>query len=92
MKYLLGSITNLGINGVKIRRPYLYWSNTGNPIFTKIRINAVGEPTGPSEVLASVRQVDNFVFRADGDSSDVPKSTREFECDTTWEDNAGGGK
>jgi hypothetical protein len=66
MKYLPGSITNLGINGVKIRGPYLYWSNSGNPIFTRIPINKVGAAIGPSEVVASVRQVDDFVFRADG--------------------------
>lgn len=66
MKFLSTSITNLSINGVKIRNCFLYWSNSGNPIFTRIRINSVGAPIGTSEVVASIKQVDDFVFRSDG--------------------------
>ncbi|KAH8594901.1 hypothetical protein B0O99DRAFT_572838 [Bisporella sp. PMI_857] len=66
MKYLPGAITNLGINGIKLRGSYLYFSNTGNPIFSRIPINSVGVPTGASEVVASILQVDDFVFRSDG--------------------------
>jgi hypothetical protein len=66
MKYLPTSITNLGINGIKIRGPFLYWSNSGNPIFCRILIDSVGAAIGASEVVASIPQVDDFVFRADG--------------------------
>lgn len=66
MKFLPGSITNLGINGIKIRGSYLYWSNSGDPIFTRIPINSVGAATGAAQVVASVRQVDDFQFRSDG--------------------------
>ncbi|RDW88020.1 hypothetical protein BP6252_00052 [Coleophoma cylindrospora] len=66
MKYLPSSITNLGVNGLKIRDNYLYFSNSGNPIFCRIPINTLGEPTGPSEIVADIRQVDDFVFRSDG--------------------------
>lgn len=66
MKYLPGSITNLGVNGLKIRGSYLYWSNSGNPIFCRIPINALGKATGASEVVATAYNVDDFVFRSDG--------------------------
>jgi hypothetical protein len=66
MKYLPGSITNLGVNGLKIRGSYLYWSNSGNPIFCRIPINDLGAATGPSEVVATAYNVDDFTFRSDG--------------------------
>jgi hypothetical protein len=66
MKYPPGSTINIGINGIKIRGSYLYWSNTENPIFSRIPINSVGAATGPAQVIASVNSVDDFVFRADG--------------------------
>lgn len=66
MKYLPGAFTNLGINGVKIRDSYLYWSNTGNPIFSRIPINSDGNATGIAEVVAAVNNSDDFVFGPDG--------------------------
>jgi hypothetical protein len=67
MKALSTAITPLGINGVKIRNGYLYFSNTGNPIFSRIPISSTtGCATGSSSVVASIPQVDDFVFRADG--------------------------
>jgi hypothetical protein len=66
MKYLPGSITNLGINGVKIRDGYLYWTNTGNPIFSRIPISSTGTPTGASQNVANVNNGDDFAFRRDG--------------------------
>jgi hypothetical protein len=67
MKALSTAITPLGINGVKIRDKCLYFSNTGNPIFSRISISfTTGFATGPSSVVASILQVDDFIFRADG--------------------------
>ncbi|KAF8853416.1 hypothetical protein BDZ45DRAFT_79611 [Acephala macrosclerotiorum] len=66
MKYLPGSITNLGINGIKIRDGYLYWTNTGSPNFSRIQINSLGEPIGNSTVVATVHNADDFVFAKDG--------------------------
>jgi hypothetical protein len=67
MKYLPGAITNIGINGIKIRGLYLYWSNTGNPIFSRILINPLtGTGIGASQVVAPVTKSDDFVFRSDG--------------------------
>ena len=67
MKALSTAITPLGINGVKIRNGYLYFTNTGNPIFSRIPISSTtGCATGSSSVVASVLQADDFVFRADG--------------------------
>ncbi|KAL5312859.1 hypothetical protein ACEPPN_019285 [Leptodophora sp. 'Broadleaf-Isolate-01'] len=67
MKALSTAITPLGINGVKIRNGCLYFSNTGNPIFSRIPISSTtGAATGSSSVVATVLQSDDFVFRADG--------------------------
>ncbi|CZR67027.1 uncharacterized protein PAC_16926 [Phialocephala subalpina] len=66
MKYLPGSLTNLGINGIKIRDGYLYWTNTGSPDFSRIQINSLGEPLGNSTVVATVHNADDFVFAEDG--------------------------
>lgn len=66
MKYLPDAASKLGINGVKVRDGYLYWSNTGNPVFCRIPILENGQISGPSEIVANIPRVDDFVFRADG--------------------------
>lgn len=70
MKYLPRAITNLGIKGVKIRDPYLYWTSMGNPIFCRIPINVLGSPIGASQVVANVNNGDDLVFRSDGTGVD----------------------
>lgn len=66
MKYLPDAASKLGINGVKVRDGYLYWSNTGNPVFSRIPISNSGYPIGPTEVVADIPRVDDFTFKSDG--------------------------
>lgn len=66
MKYLNTSTTTLGVNGLKIRDSYLYYSNTGNPIFSRIPVDSSGSATGAAEVMANISAVDDFVFNSDG--------------------------
>lgn len=59
--------TNLGVNGLKIRNSYLYWTNTAAGSLNRIRINLKAEPLGASEqVAANVPKADDFVFKSDG--------------------------
>lgn len=57
----------LGVNGLKLFDDYLYYSNSGVPVFARIPIDTfTGVTTGPAELVANISLVDDFVFRADG--------------------------
>ncbi|RDW94275.1 hypothetical protein BP5796_00038 [Coleophoma crateriformis] len=64
--YLNTSTTKLGVNGLKVRDSYLYYSNTGNPVFSRVPINSLGSATGPAEVVANISAGDDFVFASNG--------------------------
>lgn len=66
MKYLNTSATHLGVNGLKIRDSYLYYSNTGNPVFSRVPIDSTGDATGAAEVVANISAVDDFAFSSSG--------------------------
>ncbi|CZR65099.1 uncharacterized protein PAC_14999 [Phialocephala subalpina] len=58
----------MGINGLKIRDNYLYWSNTGLMLFCRIKIDGAGKATGPVEVLERGILIDDFVFDKKGNA------------------------
>jgi len=59
----------IGINGIKVRDEYLYYTNTGQEIFSRIPINTTsGTPTGPAEIIANNTYGDNFSFDQAGDA------------------------
>lgn len=65
----LGS--HLGVNGLKIRAGYLYWSNTSRVTIYRIRIDAEGYPVAGAAVetvgtLAGATSLDNFTFGPGG--------------------------
>jgi hypothetical protein len=67
MKFGANASTNLGVNGIKIRDSYLYWTNTAVGSLNRVKINAEAEPVGESEVVtANVPKVDDFIFKSDG--------------------------
>lgn len=66
MKYTPDAEFQLGVNGLKIKGPFLYWTNTANSTLNRIRIDATGAPIGSSSVVASVGAPDDFVFKDDG--------------------------
>jgi len=58
----------MGINGIKIRDGYLYWSNTGQQFFCRIKIDDEGKTSGSVEVLEREIIVDDFVFDRKGNA------------------------
>ncbi|KAK0123748.1 hypothetical protein ONS95_008755 [Cadophora gregata] len=58
----------IGINGIKIRDGYLYWTNTGKKTFCRVRIEENAEAVGDVEVLESDTLVDDFVFDDKGNA------------------------
>ena len=52
-----------GINGIKIRDGFLYWSNTGLQLIARVPINRDGSAAGSSTTVASgIISVDDFEF------------------------------
>ena len=61
--------TQLGINGMKIRGGYLYYTTSAQATFNRIPINAAdGSPAGPAEVLARFFLGDDFSFDPAGNA------------------------
>ena len=58
----------MGINGIKIRDGYLYWTNTGRKQFCRIKIDGAGKSIGRAEVLAEDCLGDDFVFDKEGNA------------------------
>lgn len=63
--------SSLGIDGVKIRGGYLYWSNTSRATLYRIPIDAQGRPVTGAAVetvgtVASATAMDDFAFDAEG--------------------------
>ncbi|CAI7639825.1 unnamed protein product [Penicillium viridicatum] len=58
--------SNLGVNGIKIKDGYLYWTNTAAGTLNRIRITNKGAPVGKSEVVTNVPKPDDFVFKKNG--------------------------
>lgn len=58
---------NLGVNGIKIKHGYLYWTNTAAGTLNRIRITNQGAAVGKSEVVVSnVPKADDFIFKKNG--------------------------
>ncbi|KAG0651228.1 hypothetical protein D0Z07_1949 [Hyphodiscus hymeniophilus] len=67
MKFPANAPTNLGVNGLKIKDSYLYWTNTAVGSLNKIQITSAGTPVGTSSVVtANVPRADDFIFKSDG--------------------------
>jgi hypothetical protein len=58
----------MGINGIKIRDGYLYWTNTGEKFFCRIKIDEHGNAVGGTEILVLDCLGDDFVFDKKGDA------------------------
>ncbi|CAG8099368.1 unnamed protein product [Penicillium nalgiovense] len=60
-------VTNLGVNGIKIKYEYLYWTNTAAGTLNRSRITNQGVAVGKSEVVVSnVPKADDFIFKKNG--------------------------
>ena len=58
----------MGINGIKIRDGYLYWSNTGMKYFCRIKIDEDCKAIGTTEILAKECLIDDFIFDKKGNA------------------------
>ena len=58
----------MGINGVKVRDGYLYWSNTAKMLFCRIKIDGEGKEIGAVEVLETGILIDDFCFDKHGNA------------------------
>lgn len=58
----------IGVNGVKVRDGWVYWTNTGERTFCRVGIHALGQGGGQGEVEVLVRDVlvDDFCFDGEG--------------------------
>lgn len=61
-----------GVNDLKVRDGYLFFTNTGQNIFAKIPINTNGTPAGTASIVAhtqaSTDNFDGFTFNTHGDA------------------------
>lgn len=58
----------VGVNGIKIRDGYLYWTNSGQKLFCRIAIGDDGKPNGEAEIVKEDVFSDDFVFDDDGNA------------------------
>ncbi|EAW25280.1 uncharacterized protein NFIA_107720 [Aspergillus fischeri NRRL 181] len=67
MKKSSGSEGKTGVNGIKVFRGYLYWTNTDAGLLARIKINEDGKPCGASEIVASIlTEPDDFTLDENG--------------------------
>ena len=58
----------LGINGLKVRDGYLYWTNTAKQLFCRVTIDEDGEAHGDPQILETDTLVDDFCFDKKGNA------------------------
>ncbi|PQE24171.1 Six-bladed beta-propeller protein [Rutstroemia sp. NJR-2017a BVV2] len=69
------ALVPLGANGLKIRNGYLYWANSGQGTFARVKINSDGSKAGNVQVIATLsgtisvtNAYDDFAFDNDGNA------------------------
>jgi hypothetical protein len=78
MKYPPGAPLPIGINGLRLRDGYLYWANSEQDIFCRVKVDCSGKASGAVEVLVrNTTFIDDFVFDTEG--------TAWVALDTSWE-------
>lgn len=59
---LMKPSSGTGVNGIKIRKKWLYFTNTSLNILARINIHGNGTPKAPATVVAPVDSPDDFTF------------------------------
>lgn len=78
MKYPPGAALPIGINGLRLRGDHLYWANSEQNLFCRVKVDCNGKAMGAVEVLVrNVTFIDDFVFDKDG--------TAWLALDESWE-------
>jgi sugar lactone lactonase YvrE len=68
MKSPAGAIIPLGVNGIKVRDGYLYWTNSGAMTFCRVKIDSNGKAVGKVEIIATNILADDFTFDKTGNA------------------------
>ncbi|KZP21489.1 hypothetical protein FIBSPDRAFT_1020155 [Athelia psychrophila] len=68
MKIAANATIPVGINGLHIRRGYLYYTSSTQGLFARVPIHADGTPAGAAEVIAHNGFDDDFVFDRAGNA------------------------
>ncbi|CAM6097037.1 unnamed protein product [Calypogeia fissa] len=58
--------SQFGVNGIKVRKGYLYYTNTNQGLMCRVPISTTGTTTGTVEVLATGLMPDDFDLDRDG--------------------------
>ncbi|KAH7117048.1 hypothetical protein B0J11DRAFT_108153 [Dendryphion nanum] len=67
MKPVPGAALKIGINGIKIRNQYLYWTNTFQNTVSRVKIDRDGKAVGTFETISNnVSIPDDFALTEDG--------------------------
>lgn len=75
--------TNLGVNGLKVRDGFLYWTNTNRGFLARIPVGVDGLPTGLGQVAATnLPKADDFQFRTSNDRGDGTVFVAQNQQDT----------
>ncbi len=89
MKFPADSTNHLGVNGLKIRDSYLYFTNTAVGSLNRIKITAEGEPIGKACVVsANVPLADDFVIKNDGTAFIAQNEMDELSVLPPWSSKA----
>ncbi|RHZ62782.1 putative Patatin family phospholipase [Aspergillus thermomutatus] len=65
--YVTDPQENVGVNGIKVFRGYLYWTNYAAGLLARIEIDEDGKPCGASEIIASnLTGSDDFTLDENG--------------------------
>ena len=68
MKPVANALFGLGVNGVKVRGGYLYFSNTNQGLLARVAISPDGTPKGMAQIVSSkTTGIDDFCFDERGD-------------------------
>ncbi|KAL4964292.1 uncharacterized protein BDV14DRAFT_209431 [Aspergillus stella-maris] len=60
------SPVKVGVNGIKVRKNYVYYTSSSQEVFARFPVDENATPTGPVEIIASGFFFDGFALAVDG--------------------------
>ncbi|KAK7635276.1 hypothetical protein IWX48DRAFT_126107 [Phyllosticta citricarpa] len=89
MAPLENASTPIGVNGIKFKNGYVYYSNTNKQILCRVAVDAdSGMATGPFEILATSFIADDFAVTVDGyiyAAGNAANDVKKYHNNGTWE-------
>ncbi|KAK7537066.1 uncharacterized protein J3D65DRAFT_364669 [Phyllosticta citribraziliensis] len=88
------SSTPIGVNGIKVKNGYVYYSNTNKQLLCRVAVDTdSGMATGPFEILATSFIADDFAVTIDGyiyAAGNAANDVKKYHVNGTWESITGG--